>query len=182
VAAKEPGQRRQTHDPCGKVIAKGSCNGKRPTKRDAFIPAPPGSCFVLILNASGLEGLDLGEATHLIKTEPIVRHDKEKQAEARGRRLGDRGRLQIVQMLMSDTIEEATFDAIVDARSRAADEAGGGGGSGSGAASSSAAASREADGENRKGKRPRAADDADEGRQAAMLNALKLLRNGDDDE
>ena len=67
VAVREPGRRRQTHDPFGKVLAKGSCHGKRPSEPSAFIPAPNGSCFVLVLNASGIEGLDLGEATHLIK-------------------------------------------------------------------------------------------------------------------
>ena len=63
VAVCTPSQPRRMNDPLGKVVAKGSCHGKRPTARDAFIPAPEGSCFVLILNASGIEGLDLGEAT-----------------------------------------------------------------------------------------------------------------------
>lgn len=80
VAVCTPGQRRRLHDPYGKVLAKGSCNGKRP-QRAELLDAPEHSCFVLVLNASGIEGLDLGEATHLIKTEPMARADKEQQAE-----------------------------------------------------------------------------------------------------
>ena len=69
-----PGSTRQLHDPCGKIEAKGSCQGKRPAQPAEFIDAPSGSCFVLILNASGIEGLDLGEATHLIKTEGTLEY------------------------------------------------------------------------------------------------------------
>ena len=76
-----------------------------------------------MLNASGIEGLDLGEATHLIKTEPITRRDKEQQAEARGMRLGSSGKLKIVSMLMRGTIEEAMHEGLL--RKRAREEAGG---------------------------------------------------------
>ena len=129
VAANRPGQgfrgpplftdTTNGADPIGSIIAMGSCNGKRPALAAdgrRFIPAPAGSCFVLILNASGIEGLDLGEATHLIKTEPMARRDKELQAEARGRRLGDTSSLHIVQLLMAGTIEEATYDSLRKAR------------------------------------------------------------------
>ena len=62
LGAAAPGRPRRVHDPLGKVTAKGSCQGKRPTAPDGFIPAPEASCFVLILNASGIEGLDLAGA------------------------------------------------------------------------------------------------------------------------
>ena len=88
VAVCTPCEPRRAHDPHGKVVAKGSCSGRRPTDDGKLRDAPEDSCFVLVLNPSGIEGLDLGEATHLIKTEPIAREDKERQAEARGRRLG----------------------------------------------------------------------------------------------
>ena len=167
-----PGQRRQIHDPYGKVIAKGSCHGKRPTAPSAFIPAPADSCFVLILNASGIEGLDLGEATHLIKTEPIVRDDKERQAEARGRRLGASGRLQIIQMLMASTIEQATMETLAEARKLTAEKSRG-------------AAGTSRDDAERGAKRERDAADVDasdeaDGKQAALLNSLKLLRHDED--
>ena len=107
----------------GTVVAEGSCSGKRPTDCALLVPAAAGSCFVLVLNASGIEGLDLGEATHLIKTEPIARRDKEQQAEARGMRLGSAGKLKIVSMLMRGTIEEAMHEGLLTKRAR--EEAGG---------------------------------------------------------
>jgi len=164
VVVRRPGQpgREFGGDPVGRVLAKGSCNGRRPTSPAELLPAPAGSCFVLVLNASGIEGLDLGEATHLIKTEPMAREDKELQAEARGRRLGSGGQLQIVQCLMEGTVEEAVHASLAEMRQRHRGQ------------EHSGRSSRE-------GKRARAAgaeESADEAGQAAMLNSLKLLRTG----
>lgn len=110
VRVHVPGQAMSLRDPIGRLVAKGSCRSKRPINPAALTPAPRNSCFVLILNASGVEGLDMGFATHLVKTEPMARADKECQAEARGRRLGASGRLQIVQMFMTRTVEEAQYE------------------------------------------------------------------------
>ena len=159
----------------------GSCNGKRPASSAdgrGLIPAPAGSCFVLILNASGIEGLDLGEATHLIKTEPMARRDKELQAEARGRRLGAApGQLQIVQMMMEGTIEEATHEALVEARCQREAAVADAGTSASHAAH--APTKQKAGGKRRRAEESKGADEEEEriGKQAAMLNQLKLLRD-----
>ena len=104
--------------------------------------------------------MDLGEATHLIKTEPMAREDKELQAEARGRRLGASSQLHIVQLLMDGTIEEATYNQTAESRTKA------------GAASGF--------GQDRK-RRLAASDEREQsnGQQAAMLNSLKLLRHED---
>ena len=103
------------------------------------------------------------QATHLIKTEPMQREDKELQAEARGRRLGASGRLTILQMLMAGTIEEAAYESLEETRKQLEGS--------------------EARGESSKkvGKRPRTVE-ADDGTQLAMLSALKLLRPPDDED
>ena len=115
------------------------------------MPGAPGSCFVLVLNQSGIEGLDLGEATHLIKLEPMRREDKEQQAEARGTRMGGTTSLQIVQLLMRGTIEEALHAQIDEERQQVAKRQRGGGATGSGT------------------------EQVEEGKQARLLNSLKLL-------
>ena len=133
----------------------------------------------------------------------ILGQDKEKQAEARGRRLGASGQLQIVQMFMAKTIEEAQHAAYAAARAQppavpGSPEAVGGAGpssaagpSSSAAGPSSAAAGPLSEGGTAGrggGKRKRAdegdADERDEaeGRQAALLNSLKLLRESEADE
>jgi len=192
VRVREPGGPRATSNRLAKVVAKGSCHGKRPTLPSAFLPTAPGTCFVLVLNASGIEGLDLGEATHLIKTEPIARDDKERQAEARGRRLGACGRLQIVQMMMAGTIEEATYDELAEARRQSDNKAQAAAGTSAAGMSAAHAACKPVAGvwpceiqPPAAGKRRRversAGDDKEEeedrlGKQAAMLNKLRLLR------
>ena len=91
----------------GEVQAIGRCNGKPPSEESGgYRAAPPGSCFVLVLNPQCMEGLDLPQATHLYQVEPILRADKEAQAQARGQRLGGERKLQIVQLLVGGTIEE----------------------------------------------------------------------------
>jgi len=145
--------------PRGRLVAVGNCNGKRPTARSTsgWVRGAQDSCFVLVLNQSGIEGLDLGEATHLIKLEPMRREDKEQQAEARGTRMGGTTSLQIVQLLMRGTIEEALHAQIDEERQQGAAtkrQRGGGSGGGSGDV----------------------VEPAEEGKQARLLNSLKLLR------
>lgn len=94
----------------GTVHSEGKCNGKRPVGAGDFRDAPRDSCFVLVLNPQTMEGLDLAMATHAYQFEPILREDKEKQAQARGQRLGGARKLEIVQLLMAGTIEEKQYD------------------------------------------------------------------------
>lgn len=204
VAANRPGQgfrgpplftdTTNGADPIGSIIAMGSCNGKRPASSAdgrGLIPAPAGSCFVLILNASGIEGLDLGEATHLIKTEPMARRDKELQAEARGRRLGDTSSLHIVQLLMAGTIEEATYDSLRKARqqpqqspSRRPESFGGAVGASDGAEASSSdiATSPSPSKKRSRAEVEKEVKEDNDRRQAALLNSLKLLREAEPEE
>ena len=98
----------------GKVTALGRCNGKQPTTLRA---APAGSCFVLVLNPQRMEGLDLPDATHLYQVEPILRKDKEEQAQARGQRIGGKRKLEIVQLLVGGTIEEQQWNDLREIRS-----------------------------------------------------------------
>lgn len=91
--------------------------------------------------------------------------------------------MQIIQLLMADTIEEATQHALQETRMQAA-------GSGDSDSSvvdtatgtaASGSSSGDVRGNKSAGKRPRGPDaDADEGRQAALLNSLKLLRSDRD--
>ena len=106
---------------------------------------------------------------HLIKTEPILREDKELQAEARGRRLGASSRLQIIQMLMASTIEAATMEKIAAAR-RQQPRPEGGALAGEGSSSIIAVDERGA-------KRGREDGDEEESKQATLLNSLKLIRH-----
>ena len=109
----------------GKVRALGSCKGKRPVEAKSFHPAPGGSCFVLVLNPENMEGLDQGTCTHMFIFEPILREDKELQAEARGSRLGGHRSLEIIQLLVAGTIEEHQYDELVNIRARRAGKRGG---------------------------------------------------------
>ena len=108
-----------------------------------------------------------------------MREDKEQQAEARGRRLGAAGRLQIVQLLMAGTVEEAVFESLAETRTQqgSADERAKKALKGKGGKAGGKAGGKPS------GKRPRAAEEPqDDGRQAATLNALKLLRGGEGEE
>ena len=121
VSVRKPGTTASIScPPCrGTVCAVGSCNGKRPKDEPgAFHCAPIGSCFVLVLNPEGMEGLDLGMATHLYQVEPIHRRDKEQQARARGQRLGGNRQLEIVQLLVAGSIEEEQYRNLDEIRAR----------------------------------------------------------------
>jgi hypothetical protein len=63
-----------------------------------------------------MEGLDLPDATHLYQVEPTLREDKEKQAQARGQRLGGERKLEIVQLLVEGTIEEQQWNDLREIR------------------------------------------------------------------
>jgi hypothetical protein len=74
-------------------------------------------------------------------------------------------------MLMQSTIEEATMEMITQARRQQPTSEGASGAGGAGEGSSSLAD------EMRGAKRAREDGDEEEGKQAALLNALKLLRH-----
>lgn len=109
VAVYKPGTEEVVGN--GTVRHLGTCNGKpQGTGQPGCLrKAPADSCFVLVLNPQTMEGLDLGIATHAFQIEPILREDKEKQAQARGQRLGGARKLEIVQLLMAGTIEEKQY-------------------------------------------------------------------------
>lgn len=109
------------------------------------------------------------------------------QAEARGRRLGASGKLQIVQLLVKATIEEAVHAQLAEARKSVEDgkkqsltaEAG----AGTSAEHARSSAGGGATSQRVAGKRPRVEpeskakkDEVEDGKQATMLNKLKLLR------
>ena len=58
----------------------------------------------------------MAQATHNYQVEPILREDKEKQAQARGQRLGGSRKLEIVQLLMAGTIEEQQYNELDETR------------------------------------------------------------------
>ena len=83
VVRKDPRKDTSSFDdgPRGKLVAVGTCSGSRPpAKSPHWLRGAPGSCFVLVLNPSAIEGLDCPDATHLLKLEPMSREDKEQQA------------------------------------------------------------------------------------------------------
>ncbi|CAM9755287.1 unnamed protein product, partial [Discosporangium mesarthrocarpum] len=67
-------------------------------------------CLVLLLGKNGAHGLDLSYVTHIFLTEQIWDRSLETQVIARANRMGAKGAVSVVQLIMKDTMEEQLHD------------------------------------------------------------------------
>ncbi|CAM9678677.1 unnamed protein product [Ectocarpus fasciculatus] len=63
-------------------------------------------CFVLLLGKRGAHGLDLSFVTHMFLMEQIWDRSLETQVVARANRMGAKGSVSVVQLIMKDTMEQ----------------------------------------------------------------------------
>jgi SNF2 family DNA or RNA helicase len=63
-------------------------------------------CVALLLGKAGSHGLDLSFVTHIVLLDQVLDAGLEEQIISRAHRMGARGSVQVVQLLMKDTIED----------------------------------------------------------------------------
>ncbi|CAM9740993.1 unnamed protein product, partial [Ectocarpus sp. 12 AP-2014] len=63
-------------------------------------------CFVLLLGKRGAHGLDLSFVTHMFLMDQIWDRSLETQVVARANRMGAKGSVSVVQLIMKDTMEQ----------------------------------------------------------------------------